>query len=302
MDLEKTDYDLVVSIVVYNPLVPILQQTIRSFEKTNLRIALTIFDNSKKPLEENILQSKHPLVYHFNGCNLGYGAAHNKNLKPYLQKTDFVLILNPDVFFESHMIDELLLRMQNHPTIGLSIPKICHPGGDLQMVNRRLPRPQDYVISFLSSKLETNLFKTKTYKKYLLGDIDTDKAFLCPTTSGCFMLFKKQAFAEVNGFDERFFLYMEDTDLSRRVCEKYQVVVFSDLVAYHHWSRGAYKSLRLFLLFTRSIVRYFNKWGWIRDPLRERLNTCVDYFLPNNSPSKSSASQKESTWNPSQIW
>lgn len=273
-------YELIVSIVVYKPNIDQLQQTINSLCKSSVDLKIVLADNSPLPsLDISTFKFDKPLEYHFNGENLGYGRAHNKNLLG--QNKDsakYFLVLNPDVFFDGLLLQELIKRLALHEDIGLCIPKICHPAGHIQMINRRIPRPVDYVISFLSCKLNTEFFQTPTYNRYLLKDINTDDLFYCPTVSGCFMFFRSSAFIDVGGFDERFFLYLEDTDLSRRVSEKYKTIVFSDLVAYHHWSRGAYRNLKLFINFVQSLVLYFNKWGWLRDSQRDKLNSKVKSY------------------------
>ena len=274
------NFDVIVSIVVYKPDLRLLQQTLNSIANTKLKLKVVICDNSPTSIDASQFQCAHSFDYLFMNKNIGYGKGHNQNINKHSNQAKYFLVLNPDIFFEAGLLEQLLARMGNDPTIGLSIPKICHPSGDLQLINRLLPRPQDYIISFLSGKFGIDFFKTKTYNKYILKDLDKNKPYVCPTISGCFMLFKNKAFIDMAGFDERYFLYLEDTDLSRRVSQKYKTVVFADLVAYHHWSRGAYTSPKLFIRFVSSLVRYFNKWGWFWDPLREQLNSQVQYYTP----------------------
>lgn len=286
-----THIELTVSIVVYKPKMEQLQQTLNSLCKTPLQLQILLSDNSPSPLDMAQLTCSKPLKYTFNGKNLGFGRAHNQNLLslPQAQSHGYFLVLNPDVYFDGKLISELLIRMQQDPEIGLCIPQICHPSGKMQLINRRVPRPTDLLVNFLSCKFKTELFKTESYNWYQLKDVEKNKTFLCPTISGCFMFFRADAFVENNGFDERYFLYLEDTDLSRRISEQYRTVVFSDLTAYHHWSRGAYRNLTLFFIFLQSMVLYFNKWGWVRDPLREALNKQVDYYELKQKKSQSPA-------------
>ena len=91
------------------------------------------------------------------------------------------------------------------------------------------------------------------------------------------MFFRASVLAELGGFDERYFLYFEDIDLSRRAAERYLTVVFHDCVAYHHWQRGAYRDRRLFVVLIQSARRYFNKFGWFFDSKRRQLNR-VRYY------------------------
>lgn len=289
------NFDLIVSIVIYSPALPLLQQTLDSLSGSALKIQVAIFDNSKNPLTPSDLRCNHPLDYVFNNKNIGYGCGHNQNMRRWAKEGKYFLVLNPDVFFESSLLETLLKRMEEDPHIGVCVPKICHPTGDIQLIHRRLPRPQDYLMSFLNNKLNTELFKTSTYRKYLLEDFDTSQSFICPIISGCFMFFRQEAILCVNGFDERYFLYLEDTDLSRRVSEKYQAVVFSDLTAYHYWSRGAYKNFKLFMMFVSNLIRYFNKWGWVFDAKRDELNSVV---RPYSRQLNTVASKESSVLNP----
>jgi GT2 family glycosyltransferase len=292
-------YDLIVSIVVYKPKLSQLQQTLDSLSQSPVNIKILLADNSPSALKTSDFQCTKPLDYIFNGENLGYGRAHNQSFFNCTDASPYILVLNPDVFFDPPLLSNILAIMQADPKLGLSIPKICHPQGNVQIINRRIPRPIDYVISFLSGKLKSEMFKTKKYQLYQMKDLNTDLPFVCPTISGCFMFMQTKAFVEAAGFDERFFLYMEDTDLSRRISEKYKTVVLANLTAYHHWSRGAYRSTRLFFLFVRSMVLYFNKWGWFYDPVRTHLNNKVTYYPLELK--KSQTPIENSVLNPAQV-
>ncbi|MCB9072194.1 MAG: glycosyltransferase [Bdellovibrionaceae bacterium] len=274
------NYDLVVSVVIYKPNLTYLQQTLDSLSDCPLNIQVALHDNSPTRTHIEKLRSKHPIRYSWKAKNLGFGRGHNWNIRKLIHNSKYFLILNPDVYFDGHILTEMIHRMDQDSSIGLSIPKICHPSGHLQMVNRRLPRPQDYLFNFVNSNLGRRFLSTQTYKKYLLHDMNLNQPIECPTISGCFMLFRSPVLQSVGGFDKRFFLYLEDTDLSRRTAKKAKTVVFSDLVANHHWSRGAYKNIRLFSLFVNNLVRYFNKWGWFFDNERDLLNSKVCYYTP----------------------
>jgi GT2 family glycosyltransferase len=294
-------FDLIVSIVVYKPKIALLEQTLKSLTNSGLNLKILLVDNSPRPVPPEAYKLAPDIEYSFTGDNLGYGRAHNQNIFQKKYKADYFLVLNPDVFFDTELLSSLLERMNLDPQIGLCIPKICYPSGTPQAINRLVPRPQDYLISFLSNKLKTDFFKTSTYQRYLLNNFDTEKPFICPTISGCFMLFRTEALCAVGGFDERYFLYLEDTDLSRRVSENHRVVVFSDLIAFHHWSRGAHKNIKLFIVFLRSLVSYYNKWGWFFDSRRESLNSKVKHY---NSMYPDSIYEKHpnSALNPSTIF
>ena len=80
--------------------------------------------------------------------------------------------------------------------------------------------------------------------------------------TGCFLLIRTEAFRTLRGFDPRFFLYQEDSDLSRRAEQLGDIVYHPDMVVTHAWARENTRTLRGNLRQVRSICQYFHKWGW----------------------------------------
>lgn len=298
--LEASKFDLIVSIVVYKPDIGKLKQTLNSLFNCDLNLMIYIVDNSPTPWPPAVYENpRNNLCYLFNaGRNIGFGRAHNINIRKHVDNSKYFLILNPDIYFDPSILEAMIERMDADKEIGLSIPKICYPNGEIQHVNRRLPRPQDYLFSFINTKTRRRLFWSKKYRQYLLQDMNLEKPLTCPVISGCFMFFRSKCLKELGGFDERFFLYLEDTDLSRRAFLKYKTVIFSDLLAYHHWKRGGHKSVKLFLTQARNTLRYFNKWGWLTDIQRSQCNKKVCYYNSKNvlkSSSVNTQSEKKNT-------
>lgn len=99
------------------------------------------------------------------------------------------------------------------------------------------------------------------------------------------MLISQQALIETGGFDERFFLYLEDVDLSRRVSGLgLDVLYCPDSTVVHESQRRSYQDVKFLLYHIVSAVRYFNKWGWFFDPERDELNNkCLSQFICNKS-------------------
>ena len=93
-----------------------------------------------------------------------------------------------------------------------------------------------------------------------------------PYLSGCFMLLRQSSLREVGLFDERFFMYPEDVDLTRRIAEHYETVFFPEVSVVHEHGRASHKSVKMFFIHAYNLCKYFNKWGWIHDPIRKRLN------------------------------
>jgi GT2 family glycosyltransferase len=89
------------------------------------------------------------------------------------------------------------------------------------------------------------------------------------------MLFRVSALKEIGLFDERFFMYPEDIDITRRMHEKFKTLFFPFATVVHEHAKESYKSKKLFLIHAINIIRYFNKWGWFFDSKRVEINKTV---------------------------
>jgi GT2 family glycosyltransferase len=96
-----------------------------------------------------------------------------------------------------------------------------------------------------------------------------------PYLSGCFMFLRVAALKKVGLFDERFFMYPEDIDLTRRMYKEFKTVFYPEVEITHQHARESYKSLKLFYIHIVNMIRYFNKWGWFFDKERRIVNQRV---------------------------
>ena len=74
-------------------------------------------------------------------------------------------------------------------------------------------------------------------------------------------MIRTELFQKLGGFDERFFLYMEDADLCKRVNRVSRLCYCPDTKVIHKWEKGSHKSKKLFKLHVQSMISYFKKWG-----------------------------------------
>ena len=112
----------------------------------------------------------------------------------------------------------------------------------------------------------------KRNKRYELAHSKYKHIMNVPCLSGCFMFLRMSTLKETGLFDERYFMYAEDFDLTRRIHRKYKTLFFPQVSIYHKFSRGSHRSLRLFFAHTTSMVRYFFKYGWFYDNERRHFN------------------------------
>ncbi len=182
--------------------------------------------------------------------------------------SEYHLVLNSDVYFEPELLDQMVEVMKKDPEIGLLHPRLVYPDGKLQPTARLLPTPWDV---FGRRFLPKRLF-AKRNAKYTLEGLDLTRAHNVPYVQGSFMLMRLSALREVGLFDERFFMYPEDIDLSRRLHSSYKTLYWPMLSAVHAHRAASYHNLRMLRIHIVNMIRYFNKWGWFYDPERRLFN------------------------------
>jgi hypothetical protein len=230
---------------------------------------LGIVDNSPAPWVAPEPLTDARVRYFHPPENLGFGRGHNLAFAEVGAASDYHVLVNPDVYFAPEVIDRLLHYMEQQPRVGLVMPKILFPDGRVQRLCKLLPTPGDlFIRRFLPFR---GLFRQRM-AEYELHHLGHDQEMRVPCLSGCFMFLRSAALREVQGFDERFFLYMEDVDLCRRIAQKYDTMYYPSVHVYHAYGKGSYRNPRLRNLHIRAALSYFSKWGWFNDPERDELN------------------------------
>jgi len=258
------------SIVLYHNDIGLLKKAIDSFLNTTLNVKLYLIDNSSTDDLKTLKSVDQRIEYIFNNANLGYGAGHNIAIRKNMDNgVAFHLVLNPDVYFEAGTIEKILEYMQKNEDTGHLMPKVLYPNGDLQYLCRLLPTAIDlFVRRFVPIK---SLIK-KIDERYELTFFDYKHVEEIPFLSGCFMFLRTDTLKKSGLFDEKFFMYMEDADLTRRIGNIAKTVVYPEVTIYHEYQRGAHKSKRLLWIFIHSVFIYFNKYGWFFDKVRRQRN------------------------------
>jgi GT2 family glycosyltransferase len=257
------------SIVTYNNSVEQLSALYRSISNSTLGLKAVIIDNSSNSDIESITKS-YGFTYINPGVNLGFGKAHNIGINYSIQENSkYHIIVNPDITFPEDTIEKLVSVLEQDKSIGILMPRVCYPNGDFQFLCKKLPSPFNLIIRrFIPFKA----LKDKLNVKYELQELDYSIQQEVPTISGCFLISSTSVLQEMGGFDERFFMYLEDVDLTRRVGMKYKVVYSPEATVYHEYAKDSYKNYKLLKYHISSAIKYFNKWGWIFDKNRITKN------------------------------
>lgn len=156
----------------------------------------------------------------YSGGNIGYGAAMNVGFR-HLRSAwasgeidpEFFLIVNPDVVFREGAIDELIAAARRYPRAAAVGPRIAEPDGGVYPSAREIPRLSLGIGHALLGPVWPNNPWTRRYQK----GSDMTQERRAGWLSGSCMLLRREAFDSVGGFDERYFMYMEDVDLCDRL-------------------------------------------------------------------------------------
>ncbi len=258
---------LSVSIVTYNTQLDELRKCLISLDTPEID-TIYIVDNSNQPYLADFCTQYEKIVY-MPGENVGYGAGHNKAIrKSLVNGVAYHLVLNSDVGFEPTVLTHILDYMDSHTDVAQVQPRIIYPDGQLQYSVRMLPTPIDLIMRrFMPSCVARSI----NYR-YLLQFANHDCEMNVPYHQGSFMLFRTSCFEQVGLFDERFFMYPEDIDLTRRMHSKFRTMYYPYVSVIHDHRAASYKSAKMLYIHIVNMIRYFNKWGWIFDKERSRVN------------------------------
>lgn len=258
-----------ISIVLYNSNFEEIDNLVRLLNVNNYVNSIFLIDNSSI---KNLLFENCNAQYIFNNENLGYGAGHNLAIKKSIQSgVLYHLVLNSDISFDNKVLPTLIKKMDDEHNWGMIMPKVLNIDGSVQFLPKLLPTPFNLVIRV--TPILRKLFDLVN-EKYTLRRF-SDVEMNVPIISGCFSFFRVEALKEVGLYDESFFMYFEDFDISRKVHSKYKTIYYPEVSVIHAHERGAAKNFKLFKVFISSAIIYFNKYGWFFDKERKRINTKV---------------------------
>lgn len=255
-----------VSIVLFNQSIAEITPLVETLQKSNVVSAVLLIDNS--PIE-NLVYNSLDVNYLHTIKNIGYGAANNIAIRQTIaQNIPYHLVINPDITFDVSILKKIVAFMDSNPEVGQLMPNVFYPDGEIQYLCKLLPTPFDLIFRRFLPRSWT---KQRT-EKFELRNSGYNQTMDVPYLSGCFMFLRTNALKEVGLFDERFFMYPEDIDLTRRIHQKFRTVFFPEVSIVHHHAQSSYVNLKMLWIHTSNMIKYFNKWGWIFDKDRKIIN------------------------------
>jgi GT2 family glycosyltransferase len=220
-----------------------LLNDVEKYSYENINVILTL--NLSEELGFQLSGYSFPIKIIKNVNPKGFGANHNQAFK--YCDTPYFCVLNPDIRLREDPFKRLLAELEEH-SAGLIAPKVINSLGSIEDSVRTFPTP-------------LSILKKLLFKKFS-ADYATDKIIVNPDwVGGMFMLFRSDAFRQIGGFDERYFLYYEDVDISRTLHQNGKNIIYTPNTAViHEARRTSHKSIRYLLLHLSSMLRFFIKW------------------------------------------
>lgn len=260
-----------VSIVTYKTQASELRNILQILDCGDVK-KIYVIDNASEERIRDICGG-YPKTEYIPSANKGYGAGHNIALRRVLGgvESQYHLVLNTDIRFDASALAEMERYMDSHSDVGLLHPLILNPDGTMQHTARLIPAPADLIVRrFLPSG-----WLGKSRDRYLMKSVDKTRPFEAGYVQGSFMFFRVEALRRAGLFDERFFMYPEDIDISRRIHAGWRVVCLPEVRAVHDHRGASYKSMKMLWIHMSNMIRYFNKWGWLADKEREEINARI---------------------------
>ncbi len=225
--------------------------TVKSVAENTQKYPLNFYviDNASTDGTADFVESLGQATVLRNTKNLGFGAAHNKVLTENMGKYHFVI--NPDISFNTDVLSDMVDFFESHPDVVMAMPRILNPDGSEQKLPKERPT---------FKRLYFGRFSNKIRSKYAWADKDITEPCEINFCTGCFFCIRTDIFKKLCGFDERYFMYLEDADLTLMAKRKGKVMMLPQLGVTHAWGRESSKSIKYLLIHIISSFKFLFKW------------------------------------------
>lgn len=252
----------------------LLESAVLAEESFALEVIVTVVINDieKKRIAEiesivASLQKSYQVNHEFNVIvghgNIGY--ASGQNLAISSRSADYYLVLNPDLEMDQNTIVTCLDYLQRNRDASMVVPQGFDPNGNYARLAKRYPTIFVLLLRWIGV-MPSDSAIGRSVGRYVYDDrLPTDQPEEIDLASGCFMFCRSEIWNKIVGFDERYFLYFEDYDLSIRIREHGVIIEHPDVKVVHHGGGTARFKPRRLLLFSISAIRFFHrhKWKWL---------------------------------------
>ncbi len=244
------DITVSASIVTYNDInrVPATIQSIVDNTK-KYPLKLYVIDNASCDGTADFIDKMSVATVIKNDKNMGFGAAHNVVLNHELGKYHFVI--NPDITIDYDVISGMVDYFEANPDVIMAMPKILNCDGSEQKLPKERPSFKRLFFGRLSQKIRD---------EYVWADKEITEPTEIKFCTGCFFCIRTDIFKKLLGFDERYFMYLEDADLALKAKSKGKVMMLPQFEVTHAWERESSKSLKYLFIHIISSFKFLLKW------------------------------------------
>lgn len=249
---------LSISIVVHNQATlaqSLLEDISDMGNKLSAEVLLTVNVDERLPFTRHDFH--HPLTIIRNKRPKGFGANHNSAFKQ--SRGRYFCILNPDIRLagENPFVSLIECLKKNHA--GVVAPRIINPAGAIENSARRFPTP------FSIIKKASGRLLTQDYP-------NSNEVYHPDWVGGMFMVFPRDSYSRIGGFDERYFLYYEDVDICARLkMKRLPVLLCPDAKAIHDGRAESHHNPRYMHWHLQSMLRFFLSRGFWKLAIKPRL-------------------------------
>ena len=267
-----------ISIVLYKNNPQQIQNLLADiFASRNIQLGkIFLIDNSPDDQLRQLAELSLQIKYIHAHSNPGYGAAHNLAISQSINVgADFHLVVNPHIRFGVDELAKLIDFMQTNAHVGLLMPRVVYPNGNVQHLCKLLPNP----FNIFARRFMPKYYVNRMNYSYTLQWTNYNTIMPVPYLCASFMLFRVSDLQQLGGFDERFFMYFEDTDITRRFYREGKAWFCPLATVIHEHNQESYRSLKMFWVHIQNMARYFNKYSWFFDEERCQINRTLKQQL-----------------------
>jgi len=219
---------------------PLLDDLKKCCNTYPLEVLITL--NLQEGIPVNARDYPFPVRVHVNWYSMGFAANHNKAFKK--SSGQLFCVMNPDIRINEEVFSALHSCLQDE-SVGVAAPIVVGAEGAMEDSARRFPTPLRILCKALGACRG--------------GDYAVKDETVFPDwVAGMFVLFRREVFEKLGGFDERYFLYYEDVDLCARMrLQGYKVALCPAAKVMHHAQRSSHREFKYFKLHLASMLRFF---------------------------------------------
>ncbi|TPG58942.1 glycosyltransferase family 2 protein [Hymenobacter nivis] len=223
--------------------------------KTTRSHEIILVDNCSTDGSVEYVAANYPgVIIYQNDTVRGFAANNNQGVS--VSSGQYLFICNPDMVILPGAIDEMIKFHESNPGVGIVCPKLLNSDLTYQYSVRRFHNLK--VLALRTLSWANDEWTNKYIRKYLMLEFDKSKTQLIDWALGAAMVLRRSVYQQLGGFDEKFFLYVEDVDLCLRCWTAgFTVVYCSQAVCIHDHQRASTKGINVLLWHHAKSMAYF---------------------------------------------